>query len=94
MYARRPFQSEKRMRPAIWIAVVLPLLGLPLAGCRQSQEEKAERGLAVPGETTTPESADAMRETTAERQADLEKKEEAAQEKAFDAENSGEAKQP
>ena len=44
------------MRPAIWIAVVLPLLGLPLAACHQSQEEKTDRGLAVPGETTTPES--------------------------------------
>ncbi len=77
------------MRRAVWIAVVLPLLGAPLMGCRQSQEEKTERGLAVPGETTTPESAAAMRETTAERQADLEKKEDAVQQKAFDEENSG-----
>ena len=40
--------------------------------------------LAEPGETTTPESAADMKETTAERQADLEKKEDAIQEKAFD----------
>ena len=82
------------MRPAIWIAVALPLLGLPLAGCHQSQEEKTERGLAVPGETTTPESTADMKEPSAERQQDLEKKEDAAQEKAFDQENTGEPKQP
>jgi hypothetical protein len=80
------------MRAAIWIAVVLPLLGASLAGCQQSEQEKTERGLAVPGETTTPESADAMKETTAERQTDLEKKEDAVQEKAFDGANSGEQK--
>ena len=82
------------MRPAIWIAVVLPLLGLPLAGCRQSQEEKTERGLAVPKETTTPESGAALKETTAERQQEIEKEEDAVQQKAFDQENAGEAKQP
>jgi len=77
------------MRAAIWIAVALPLLGTPLLGCQQSEQEKAERGLAVPGETTTPESAADMKESTAERQADLEKKEDAIQEKAFDDANSG-----
>ena len=77
------------MRPAIWIAVVLPLLGLPLAGCHQSQQEKTERGLAVPGETTTPESPAAMKETTAERQAELQRQEDATQQKAFDQQNSG-----
>ena len=83
------------MRPAIWIAVALPLLGLPLAGCQQSQEEKTERGLAVPGETTTPESAADMKDTTAERQKDIEKKEDAVQQKAFDQQNAGgEPKQP
>ena len=82
------------MRPAIWIAVALPLLGLPLAGCHESQQEKTERGLAVPGETTTPESKNAMKETTAERQQQIEKEEDAVQQKAFDQQNAGEAKQP
>jgi hypothetical protein len=82
------------MRAAIRIAVVLPLLGVPLAGCHESQQEKTERGLAVPHETTTPESGAAMKETTAERQQDIEKKEDAVQQKAFDQDNSaGDQKQ-
>ncbi len=81
------------MRPAIWIAVVLPLLGLPLAGCHESQQEKTDRGLAVPGETTTPESAADMKDTSAERQQAIEKQEDAVQEKAFDQENADAPKQ-
>ena len=84
------------MRPAIWIAVVLPLLGLPLAACTEdeSKQEINERGLAAPNEVTTPESGKEMDETSAERQQNLERAEQAVQDKAFDADADGKPQPP
>ena len=84
------------MRPAIWIAVVLPLLGLPLAACTEdeSKQEINERGLAVPNEVTTPESENDMEETNAERQQQIENQEQAVQDQAFDAQTDGKPQPP
>jgi hypothetical protein len=78
------------MRTATGIALALVLLGAPLAGCGGDKEERAERGLAVPHETATPESSKAMQQTDAERQQALERQEDAKQKKAFDERESGE----
>jgi hypothetical protein len=84
------------MRPAIWIAVALPLLGLPLAACTEgeSEQEINQRGLAVPNAVTTPESETDMQETNAQRQQQIEQAEQAVQDKDFDTDNDGKPQPP
>jgi len=71
------------MRIAIWMALALPLLGVPLAGCGGDTEQRDARGLAPPDETNVPESEKAMKETEAQRQETIEKDEEATEQKEF-----------
>jgi len=65
------------------LCCVLLLLALPaVGGCGP---DKAERGLAVPGETTTPESKKDMSETEQQRQQQITNEMQQKQQKEFDA---------
>jgi hypothetical protein len=79
------------MRRALWLVLALPLLGVPLAGCGGTEEERAERGLAPADEESTPESEKAMQETEQQRQQQVESEMEKKQQEEFDAANSGKA---
>ena len=79
------------MRRALFIALAVSLLGVPLAGCGGTEEERAERGLAPATEESTPESSKAMQETEAQRQQQVVDEMEKKQQEEFDAANSGKA---